>query len=112
MGAVFEGVGVSIGSLVGGIMFSKVGGSATFRWFGLGAMVFMVIHVVVQKLYARIVGSFGKDAQTTANGVSTITMSSPPLHTMDSENSDALKLKNTSDSLLLDEQGFKEVPLN
>lgn len=32
----------------------------TFRWFGLGALVFLVVHVLIQKVYARFAGSIGK----------------------------------------------------
>lgn len=60
MGAVFEGVGVSLGSLIAGLLFNNIGGSATFRLFGMGAMICLVVHVIVQKVYARFAGSFGK----------------------------------------------------
>lgn len=60
VGAVFEGIGVSLGSFVGGYLFQSIGGSATFRLFSMGASVCLVVHVVVQKVYARFAGSFGK----------------------------------------------------
>uniref|UniRef100_A0A1B0CQH6 Major facilitator superfamily associated domain-containing protein n=1 Tax=Lutzomyia longipalpis TaxID=7200 RepID=A0A1B0CQH6_LUTLO len=57
-GAVFEGVGVSMGSLIAGISFDKIGGSLTFRWFGLGALVLLVVHVVVRRLHERYTMKF------------------------------------------------------
>lgn len=58
----FEGVGVSLGSFIAGMLFNSIGGSATFRLFGTGALIFLVVHVVVQKVYARFAGSIGKEA--------------------------------------------------
>ncbi|XP_055536478.1 major facilitator superfamily domain-containing protein 6 isoform X2 [Wyeomyia smithii] len=48
VGAVFEGVGVSLGSLLAGNLFEKIGGSRTFRLFGATALVLFVVHVVIQ----------------------------------------------------------------
>uniref|UniRef100_A0A8W7K8L3 Major facilitator superfamily associated domain-containing protein n=1 Tax=Anopheles albimanus TaxID=7167 RepID=A0A8W7K8L3_ANOAL len=53
VGAVFEGVGVSLGSLLAGHLFEHIGGSATFRSFGLAALVLFIVHVVVQALTDR-----------------------------------------------------------
>ncbi|XP_052752558.1 major facilitator superfamily domain-containing protein 6-like [Galleria mellonella] len=50
VGAVFEGVGTSLGSLVGGQLYKYHGGSTTFRWFGIGALVFCFLHIFVQYL--------------------------------------------------------------
>lgn len=58
----FEGVGVSLGSFIAGMLFNSIGGSATFRLFGTGALIFLVVHVVIQKVYARFAGSIGKEA--------------------------------------------------
>ncbi|GAB0093197.1 major facilitator superfamily domain-containing protein 6-A [Sergentomyia squamirostris] len=58
VGAVFEGVGVSMGSFIGGIAFAKIGGSATFRWFGVGALVLLVIHVLVRRLHEHYDNKF------------------------------------------------------
>lgn len=49
VGAIFEGVGVSCGSLIGGYMFNSIGGSKTFRIFGVCSLVLFLIHVMVQK---------------------------------------------------------------
>lgn len=61
VGAIFEGVGVSTGSFIGGIMFERVGGSSTFRIYGISVLVFCVIHVVLQKLIQRYSNVNGKD---------------------------------------------------
>lgn len=52
VGAIFEGVGVSIGSSLGGIMFNSIGGSKTFLIFGLGALVASLVHTAVQWVLA------------------------------------------------------------
>uniref|UniRef100_A0A182YLB2 Major facilitator superfamily associated domain-containing protein n=1 Tax=Anopheles stephensi TaxID=30069 RepID=A0A182YLB2_ANOST len=62
VGAVFEGVGVSLGSLLAGNLFHRIGGSSTFRAFGVAALVLFALHVVVQKLTDRF-GSQGKQQQ-------------------------------------------------
>lgn len=49
----FEGVGVSLGSLVAGVLFDSVGGSTTFRYYGMGALAFFIVHVVIQLVYNR-----------------------------------------------------------
>lgn len=65
VGAVFEGVGVSLGSLLAGNMFFRIGGSATFRWFGLGALMLFVAHVVVQFLMDKLSSRDTRIAYTT-----------------------------------------------
>ncbi|XP_049545375.1 major facilitator superfamily domain-containing protein 6 isoform X1 [Anopheles darlingi] len=62
VGAVFEGVGVSLGSLLAGHLFEHIGGSATFRSFGWAALALFVVHVVVQALTDRF-GAKGKLAR-------------------------------------------------
>ncbi|XP_018325099.1 major facilitator superfamily domain-containing protein 6-A-like [Agrilus planipennis] len=47
-GAVFEGVGVSLGSLMGGYLIEIYGGSMTFRILSIAAFVFSVLHALVQ----------------------------------------------------------------
>ncbi|XP_041987647.1 major facilitator superfamily domain-containing protein 6 [Aricia agestis] len=49
-GAVFEGVGVSLGSLAGGQLYAAWGGAATFRWFGVGALACGVLHAGAARL--------------------------------------------------------------
>lgn len=60
VGAIFEGVGVSIGSFVGGILMESIGGSATFRLYGTIALIFCFLHVVVQKLMEKYWTRTGK----------------------------------------------------
>lgn len=50
MGAVFEGVGVSLGSLIGGMLYESYKGPLTFRLFGIGALVLCLLHAGVQYL--------------------------------------------------------------
>ncbi|KAL1517425.1 hypothetical protein ABEB36_001190 [Hypothenemus hampei] len=50
VGAVFEGVGVSLGSLLAGITLSKVSGSLMYRYFGLAVLVVGLGHIFVQLL--------------------------------------------------------------
>lgn len=52
---------MSLGSFIAGYSFNSIGGSATFRLFAAGALVFLVAHVLVQKIYARFAGSIGKE---------------------------------------------------
>lgn len=42
-------------------MFERVGGSTTFRIFGILALVFCLIHIGVQMLVKRYSNSHGKD---------------------------------------------------
>lgn len=65
VGAVFEGIGVSLGSFVAGVLFNSIGGSATFRLFATGSLIFLVLHVVIQKIYARFAGTNGKKTAAT-----------------------------------------------
>lgn len=60
VGAIFEGIGVSAGSFIGGIMFDKVGGSRMFLIYGIAVLVFCVIHMVLQFLLQRYSNVHGK----------------------------------------------------
>lgn len=53
VGAVFEGVGVSLGSLLGGFLFNIFSGSTVFRVYGLAALLFCVLHITLQFFLAR-----------------------------------------------------------
>ncbi|XP_046389484.1 major facilitator superfamily domain-containing protein 6 [Ischnura elegans] len=53
VGAVFEGVGVSLGSLLGGIVFEKFGGTVTFRSFGIAALCAFVLHGAVNYFFLK-----------------------------------------------------------
>lgn len=67
VGAIFEGVGVSLGSLLAGHLFQKIGGSKTFRLFGISALVLFVAHVLIQFTVDRF-GKRGKhDEEKVAN---------------------------------------------
>ncbi|XP_023160958.2 major facilitator superfamily domain-containing protein 6 isoform X2 [Drosophila hydei] len=48
VGAIFEGIGVSMGSQIGGQLFDAVGARITFEIFGIGAFIMFVVHVCVQ----------------------------------------------------------------
>ncbi|XP_028134563.1 major facilitator superfamily domain-containing protein 6 [Diabrotica virgifera virgifera] len=50
VGAVFEGVGVSAGSYLGGYCYKHFGGPLTFRYFGYGAIIVCFIHIAIQYL--------------------------------------------------------------
>ncbi|XP_017482717.1 PREDICTED: major facilitator superfamily domain-containing protein 6-like protein A isoform X1 [Rhagoletis zephyria] len=68
VGAVFEGVGVSMGSLIAGNLFAAVSGSGTFLIFGIFAFIVFVVHVCVQiYLQRNAVDTNGK--QTEVNNV-------------------------------------------
>jgi len=47
VGAAFEGLGVAVGSVVGGAVYSAMGGVFMFRSFGLFAIVLCLIHAIV-----------------------------------------------------------------
>lgn len=51
---------MSLGSLVAGVLFDSVGGSTTFRFYGMGALAFFIVHVVIQLVYNRF-GSSSKN---------------------------------------------------
>ncbi|XP_017111955.1 major facilitator superfamily domain-containing protein 6-A isoform X2 [Drosophila elegans] len=53
VGAIFEGVGVSMGSLIGGLLFESVTARTTFEIFGIGAFIIFVIHVSIQLYLQR-----------------------------------------------------------
>lgn len=61
VGAIFEGVGVSAGSLLGGYLMNEVGGSNTFRIFGIGAIVLSGVHLIVQYLLEKYSTEPGKE---------------------------------------------------
>lgn len=60
VGAIFEGVGVSTGSLIGGYLMAAYGGSLTFRYFSFAFVIFLCIHASIQALLNKIFGPFGK----------------------------------------------------
>lgn len=52
--AIFDGVGKSIGGLIGGYAMKHLGGRMMFRWFGFAALIICVLHVAVMMLFGRI----------------------------------------------------------
>ncbi|XP_050443466.1 major facilitator superfamily domain-containing protein 6-A-like isoform X2 [Adelges cooleyi] len=50
VGGVFEGVGVSLGSLCGGFLYNTYGGAMTFRLFAFGAAFMCIVHLLCQNL--------------------------------------------------------------
>ncbi|KAL5233970.1 hypothetical protein ACI65C_001380 [Semiaphis heraclei] len=50
VGGVFEGIGVSLGSLIGGCLYDKYGGAETFRLFAYGSALLCAIHLLCQKV--------------------------------------------------------------
>lgn len=50
VGGVFEGIGVSLGSLIGGCLYDKYGGAQTFRLFAYGSALMCAIHLLCQKV--------------------------------------------------------------
>ncbi|KAK9500670.1 hypothetical protein O3M35_001894 [Rhynocoris fuscipes] len=53
VGAVFEGIGVSLGSFIGGTLINTYSGSKTFLMFGLAALLCALIHALVQYFVGR-----------------------------------------------------------
>lgn len=53
MGASFEGIGVSLGSFLGGLFYSQYGGALTFRIFGVAAFIACVLHCLVNLLFLQ-----------------------------------------------------------
>lgn len=53
VGAVFEGMGISLGSLIGGVLYDKLGGALTFRVFGVASLFACAIHFLLQWLLER-----------------------------------------------------------
>ncbi|XP_073955379.1 sugar baby transporter [Choristoneura fumiferana] len=58
-GAIFEGIGTSLGSFIGGRLYETYGGWNTFQWFGISSLIFCVIHVVVQYFLRDRAGHVG-----------------------------------------------------
>lgn len=69
VGAIFEGVGVSSGSFIGGYMMKHFGGSFTFRMFGIAALLLCAVHVIVQKLVVKCACTSGKKVNGERVGV-------------------------------------------
>jgi len=48
VGAVFEGIGVSLGSFIGGVLFKNFSGATAFQVYGVGAWILCVLHIIAQ----------------------------------------------------------------
>lgn len=70
MGAVFEGIGVSCGSWLGGNLMAKHGGSITFQYFAIAALLAFLAHIIIQMLMDKFLGPYGKKSanETIKNG--------------------------------------------
>lgn len=53
MGAIFEGIGVSVGSFIAGVLFDSIGGGHTFEIFGVAAFIAFIVHVCLQMYLQR-----------------------------------------------------------
>ena len=51
VGAAFEGLGVAVGTLVGGAVFKALGGRWLFRIFGLLSLVFCLLHAALHFIF-------------------------------------------------------------
>lgn len=60
VGAIFEGIGVSSGSLLGGYLMQEFGGSITFRAFGIAAICLSVVHHFVHRFMDDFLNKHGK----------------------------------------------------
>lgn len=99
VGAVFEGIGVSTGSFIGGILMNNLQGSVTFKIFSIGAFAFFGIHVLVQWIITKVSGPYGKKSTVEDEN-------------QDNKSAEALEVKKIEggdDNL---DDGFKEVDLS
>jgi hypothetical protein len=94
VGAVFEGIGVSIGSYLGGQSMQNFGSSKTFEYFAYGAFAAFIIHVILQYLMNKCLGPFGKKSSADESAGKSI---------------EALDTKTKVDKI--SEDGFKEIDL-
>lgn len=60
VGAIFEGIGVSSGSLLGGYLMKAYGGSITFRVFGIAAICLSFVHHFVNRFIDEFLSKHGK----------------------------------------------------
>lgn len=60
VGAIFEGIGVSSGSFLCGYLMGEVGGSITFRIFGISAICLSFVHYFVQRFLDSCTTRHGK----------------------------------------------------
>jgi MFS family permease len=65
-----DGLGFSIGSLIGGLMFSKFGGEVSFKFFSLLAILTCVSHIIIRpaskhETHESIKGKYGSPKEQT-----------------------------------------------
>lgn len=53
VGASYEGIGVSLGSFLGGLFYSQYGGALTFRIFGVAAFIVCGLHCIVNVIFLQ-----------------------------------------------------------
>lgn len=68
VGALHEGIGIASGSLIGGVLMAKLGGSMTFRWYGGVGLVLCAVHVLAQIAIERFGDTSRVDGKTEASG--------------------------------------------
>jgi len=71
VGAAFEGLGVAIGSFVGGAVYKAKGGVFMFRAFGLFAIILCLLHAVVHLVLLKCVKKGEEDKLPGFNVIST-----------------------------------------
>lgn len=71
MGAVFEGIGVSFGSWLGGYLVDEHGGAIAFRYFSIAAFLVFFAHIIVQMLMNKFLGPYGKKSTNEGNRTET-----------------------------------------
>ncbi|XP_017095251.2 major facilitator superfamily domain-containing protein 6 isoform X1 [Drosophila bipectinata] len=106
VGAIFEGVGVSMGSLIGGLLFESVSARTTFEIFGIGAFILFVVHVCVQ-MYLQRNGSTdenGKGRVSSASASASVSATAPTSSSVESAKPKEIDNK--------DADGFRDVDLS
>lgn len=77
VGAAFEGLGVAIGSFVGGAVYKTMGGVYMFRAFGLFAIILCLLHAVVHLVLLKCVKVGEDDKRPGFNVISTVEQDRP-----------------------------------
>lgn len=72
VGAAFEGLGVAIGSFVGGAVYKNYGGVFMFRAFGLFAIILCLTHAVVHVVLLRCINKEDENKLPGFNIVATV----------------------------------------
>lgn len=72
VGAIFEGIGVSTGSFICGYLMDELGGSITFRIFGVTAICLSIVHFFVQRFLDNFSTRHGKTLRISQQNSQTI----------------------------------------